>query len=203
MSYPRTDSRHLSQSVAETLPKVVVAIGPRYAGLVAEGSGKRPLGKRYVDDTKITDHHAIIPTATSAERLTLSEDERRIYDLVCRRLLSAWHDDYLTDVTTVITLIENPGVEDLYHSSGTAVRQMGWKVLDIVTRGAAGKSAKTRKAGKGEKAESAESDIPDVDQGRARRCCRGSIAGKRRRSWTPKRSARRPVPRNASPKPPC
>lgn len=132
ISYPRTDSRHLSRTVAAGLGAVVRTIAPRYPNLVAEGSGMRPLGARYVDDAKITDHHAIIPTATSPERANLSEDERRIYDLVCRRLLMAWHDDYLTEVTTVITEIVIGEVTDLYHSAGTLVRQMGWKVLDIV-----------------------------------------------------------------------
>jgi DNA topoisomerase-3 len=146
LSYPRTDCRHLSQTVAATLPKVVAAIAPRYPGLVAEGSGERPLGKRFVDDSKITDHHAIIPTATSPDRATLTEDERRVYDLVCRRLLSAWHEDYLTDVTTVTTRITHGDVADLYHSSGTAVRQMGWKVLDI-----AAKPGRERESEKGRK----------------------------------------------------
>ncbi len=158
LSYPRTDSRHLSQTVAEALPKVVVAIAPRYAGMVAEGSGGKPLGKRFVDDSKITDHHAIIPTASSATRVSLNEDEARIYDLVCRRLLSAWHEDYITDVTTVITRITNPGIEDLYHASGTAVRQMGWKVLDIVLRGSSEAGGK-KKAGKAEKAGAADAEV--------------------------------------------
>ena len=133
ISYPRTDSRHLSRTVAAGLGKVVRAIAPQYLELVAEGSGERALSTRYVDDAKISDHHAIIPTATSPGRVNLTEDERRIYDLVCRRLLSAWHDDYLTDVTTVITTITNDLVVDKYHAAGTLVRQMGWKVLDIVT----------------------------------------------------------------------
>lgn len=133
ISYPRTDSRHLSRTVAAGLGAVVRTVAPQYANLVAPGSGERPLGTRFVDDTKISDHHAIIPTATSPERVTLSEDERRIYDLVCRRLLSAWHDDYLTDVTTVITTITNGETVDSYHAAGTLVRQLGWKVLDIAT----------------------------------------------------------------------
>ncbi len=132
ISYPRTDSRHLSRTVAAGLPGVVRAIAPQYAKHVAPGSGERPLSTRYVDDTKISDHHAIIPTATSPAKASLGEDERRLYDLVCRRLLMAWHDDYLTDVTTVITAITNQALVDRFHSTGTLVRQMGWKVLDIV-----------------------------------------------------------------------
>ena len=133
ISYPRTDSRHLSRTVAAGLPAVVRAVAPQYPNLVAPGTGERPLGPRFVDDTKITDHHAIIPTATSPAKTNLSEEERRLYDLICRRLLMAWHDDYLTDVTTVITTITNADIVDHFHSAGTLVRQMGWKVLDVVT----------------------------------------------------------------------
>src|SRR5215467_283868 len=71
ISYPRTDSRHLSQDVARTLPRVVTAIAEPYQELLAEGTGERPLGRRFVDDAKVTDHHAIIPTATSAANLSL------------------------------------------------------------------------------------------------------------------------------------
>jgi DNA topoisomerase-3 len=131
ISYPRTDSRHLSKTVAANLGSVVKALAPSYKGLVAEGSGERPLGLRYVDDSKITDHHAIIPTATSPAKVNLNEEERNLYDLVARRLLIAWHDDYLTDVTTVITAITNGEIVDTYHSTGTLIRQQGWKVLDI------------------------------------------------------------------------
>jgi DNA topoisomerase-3 len=133
ISYPRTDSRHLSQDVAVTLPRIVKAIAAPYQAHLAPGSGERPLGRRFVDDAKVTDHHAIIPTTTSPEKANLSSEERKIYDLVCRRLLSAWHDDHIWSVTTVITAIRNGDVVDRYYTSGTAVQQVGWKVLDIAT----------------------------------------------------------------------
>src|SRR3954470_1561912 len=60
ISYPRTDSRHLSQDVALTLPRVVATIQTPYRDRLAAGAGERALGRRYVDDAKITDHHAII-----------------------------------------------------------------------------------------------------------------------------------------------
>ncbi len=66
ISYPRTDSRHLSQSVAETLGAVVAAVEEPYRERLAAGTGQRPLSTRFVDDTKVTDHHAIIPTPVSA-----------------------------------------------------------------------------------------------------------------------------------------
>jgi len=128
LSYPRTDSRHLSQDVARTLPRVVEAIQGPYREMLAPGTGERPLGKRFVDDAKVSDHHALIPTATPPGRASIDADERRIYDLVCRRLLAAWHDDHIASVTTVITLA---GI-DRFHTSGTTVEQVGWKALDIV-----------------------------------------------------------------------
>jgi len=130
ISYPRTDSRHLSQDVAATLPALVRAIEAPYHALLAPGTGERPLGRRFVDDSKVTDHHAIIPTTVHAGDLTA--DERKIYDLICRRLLSAWHADHIWAVTTVITAITNPGVTDHFHTTGTAVQQVGWKALDVV-----------------------------------------------------------------------
>ncbi len=131
LSYPRTDSRHLSQDVAATLPRIVEVIQGPYREHLAAGTGERPLGKRFVDDSKVTDHHAIIPTTTPLEKTNPSPDEHKIYDLVCRRLLSAWHDDHIWSVTTVITAITSPGFVDRYHTSGTAVKQVGWKVLDL------------------------------------------------------------------------
>ena len=142
ISYPRTDSRHLSQDVARTLPRVVKAIAGPYQAQLAAGTGERPLGRRFVDDAKVTDHHAIIPTASSADGSALPPDERKIYDLICRRLLSAWHEDHIWNVTTVITAIQNGEITDRYHTSGSAVQQVGWKVLDP----APAKSAK-KKAG--------------------------------------------------------
>ena len=132
ISYPRTDSRHLSTDIAQSVPGIVKVIAGRYQPHLAPGTGERPLGKRYVDDSKVSDHHAIIPTAVSFQPGKLSEDEFRIYDLVCRRLLMLWHDDYVQEVTTVITAIRNATVTDRYRTTGTVVRQTGWKVLDPV-----------------------------------------------------------------------
>src|SRR5215471_3333385 len=165
ISYPRTDSRHLSQDVAHTLPRVVQAVQGEYRDLLAPGTGERPLGRRYVDDSKVSDHHAIIPTVTRAENASLTPDEKKIYDLICRRLLSAWHADHIWSVTTVITAIRNDEVVDRYHTSGSAVQQQGWKVLDLAPakarRGKAGEEAEpTLPPGL---AEGQEQDVVDVE----------------------------------------
>jgi DNA topoisomerase-3 len=136
ISYPRTDSRHLSRDVAATLPGIVKVIEAPYREHLAPGTGERPLGKRFIDDAKVTDHHAIIPTVTQRAQANASPDELKIYDLICRRLLSAWHEDHIWSVTTVITAIVNgaainSAIIDRYHTSGTAIQQVGWKVLDL------------------------------------------------------------------------
>jgi DNA topoisomerase-3 len=135
ISYPRTDSRHLSADVAATAPWIVAAISMGYQPQLALGTRARPLSKRYVDDTKVSDHHAIIPTAVSAEKAHLAEDERKIYDLICRRFLMMWRDDFLQAVTTVITAITKGEIVDRYRTTGTLVQQMGWKALDFVAEG--------------------------------------------------------------------
>ena len=135
LSYPRTDSRHLSTDVASALPAVVQAISAPYAALLAEGTGERALSRRFVDDSKVSDHHAIIPTLTSPNLAALSNDERRLYDLVCRRLLQAWHADFVWAATEVLTEVRPrlPATEpvDTFRSLGTAIEQQGWKVLDL------------------------------------------------------------------------
>jgi DNA topoisomerase III len=131
ITYPRTDSRHLSTAIAEGLPSVVRAIEAPYRDRLAEGTGTRPLGPRFVDDARVTDHHAILPTETPPANLP--PDERKIYDLVCRRLLSAWHGDHVFAVTSVTTHVPHADGIDVYASSGTSIESQGWKVLDLGT----------------------------------------------------------------------
>ncbi|HEY6847523.1 MAG TPA: DNA topoisomerase 3 [Terracidiphilus sp.] len=131
ISYPRTDSRHLSADVAATAQGIAATVSTGYQGQLAPGTGVRPLGKRFVDDTKVTDHHAIIPNAVSSAKASLSQEERKIYDLICRRFLMMWQEDYLQSVTTMITAIKSDGFVDCYRTTGTLVQQVGWKALDI------------------------------------------------------------------------
>jgi DNA topoisomerase III len=131
LSYPRTDSRHLSKEASLALPEIVKMLAPLYKSRVAPGSDTRALGKRFVDDAEIGDHHAIIPTGVDPRSVNLSDDERKIYDLVARRLLMAWHPDWITATTTIVTEIG----ADPFQTSGTRTVQEGWKVLDPPLKG--------------------------------------------------------------------
>ncbi len=164
LSYPRTDSRHLSTTVADTLPEVVQAIRAPYEPLLAPGTGQAPLGRRHVDDAQVTDHHAILPTDRRAG--ALGEDERRIYDLVCRRLLQAWHGDFVWAATTVITEVRSPEATDLFHSVGTAIESPGWKVLDV----GGGRQTPKKKTDDDEAADAPEQALPaGLAEGQAQR----------------------------------
>jgi DNA topoisomerase III len=154
ISYPRTDSRHLSKDVAATLPRIVKNIEGPYRELLAPGTGERPLGRRFIDDAKVSDHHALIPTATPGDRAGVNDDERKIYDLICRRLLSAWQDDFLSSVTTVITTVTSGDLVDRFHTSGTMIVQLGWKALDRPSE---------RKAAKGRHKKDDDSDEEQAD----------------------------------------
>ena len=131
ITYPRTDSRHLTEDVARTLPSVIVAIRSAYEAILAPATGERALGRRFIDNAKVNDHHAIIPTAVERAQASLPVEEQSIYDLICRRLLSAWHHDHLVAVTTVITAIRNNKEVDRYYTSGSTVERVGWRILDL------------------------------------------------------------------------
>lgn len=131
LSYPRTDSRYLSRSVASTLPRIVENIAPLYAGLTAANSGTMP-GSRYVNDDKVSDHHAIIPTQIVPRNLPTDGPLARVYDLVCRHLLMIWHADKSEAVTRLVTEVSTQDAAlDLYATQGTSIEARGWTVLEV------------------------------------------------------------------------
>ena len=115
-------------------------IAAPYADLLAPGTGERPLGpplRRRRQGHRPPRHHPDDGSTRPASRCRTAE--RRIYDLVCRRLLMAWHDDHVFSVTTVITRVTGPEADPRWTATtaaGTAVQAAGWKVLEL----AAGKN---------------------------------------------------------------
>ncbi len=174
ITYPRTDSRHLTKDVAARVKEVTDVIRKYYGTAVAAGTGTRHLSSRFVDDAKVTDHHAILPTSVDPHGKPMSRDEERVYDLVCRRLLMAWHGDHKTRVTTVVTRVVTDAASDLFRVSGTVVTQVGWKVLDVGgaraekgdAKGKGKKKAAKAVAPEGESPTDAEDKAEDVAEGR-------------------------------------
>jgi DNA topoisomerase-3 len=129
ITYPRTSSRHLSTSVNQELKAHVEAasVGPYVKfieTILARGTPK--LTSRHVDDKKVTDHHAVIPTKQRVEPNALQPDEKRIYDLVARRFLAAFYPDAELERTTITTAVDG----EQFITRGTVVLKAGWREVD-------------------------------------------------------------------------
>src|SRR5919112_3709836 len=144
LTYPRTSSRHLSKAVAEEIEAHVRAarVGP-YVPFIEKilAGGKPKLTGRHVDDKKVTDHHAVIPTKQQINAAALSPDEKRIYDLVARRFLAAFFPDAELERTTVVTEAEG----EKFITRGTVVLKQGWREVEPPTREARRASAEESK----------------------------------------------------------
>ncbi len=104
LTYPRTDSRHLSNDLVGTMPELfrTLAALPEYAAFAQPLLAAPPApSRRIFDDAKVSDHHAIIPTGAAVRLQALDRDEQRLFDLVARRFLGAFHPDAEFAVTEV------------------------------------------------------------------------------------------------------
>ena len=125
LTYPRTDSRYITDDIVPTLPDRLrsVAVGP-YKELAAALIKARPLSVKYiVDNSKVSDHHAIIPTDEQAELSFLKPEERNIYDLVVRRFLAVLMPAFEYEETKLTVTIG----QERFTAKGKMIRSPGWK----------------------------------------------------------------------------
>ncbi|MBY0114505.1 DNA topoisomerase III [Paenibacillus sp. FSL L8-0435] len=125
VTYPRTDSRYLTSDMTATLKERLdsVAIGP-YASLARPLLRKNlNITKRIVDDSKVTDHHAIIPTEQTVLLNQLNPEERKLYDLIVRRFISLFYPAAKYDSVAITVQLGN----DSFHVKGTTVKESGWR----------------------------------------------------------------------------
>lgn len=124
ITYPRTDSRYLGTDQKPELPGILDALRAIRAEDVARlDLTKLPITRRVVDDRKVSDHHAIIPTREVSTRL--SGDEEKVYEAVVTRFLAVFHPPCLKDQTTVTADVNGQG----FKASGTVITDPGWQVL--------------------------------------------------------------------------
>lgn len=122
-TYPRVDTTFLSDDIYSKVPATLNGLVD-YADLVAPlKAGKLPKSKRVFDNSKVTDHHAIIPTGVPARNLT--ENERKVYDIVARRFIAAFYPDCEISTTTVMGKVDK--VE--FKVSGKQILKPGWRVV--------------------------------------------------------------------------
>ena len=125
LTYPRTDSRYISQDVVATLPeRLRSCMVDEYKPLAQEIYRNKPLKTKYlVNDAKVTDHHAIIPTEEQPQLYALSGPERNIYDLVVRRFLAVLMDPYEYEEIRLTMTIG----DETFTAKGKRVISQGWK----------------------------------------------------------------------------
>jgi DNA topoisomerase-3 len=127
ITYPRTSSRYLSSELVEEIRPTVALVGalPEYAKAADYVLGLRDLPlARVVDDARVSDHHAIVPTRATVEPGKWGEDEQKVYDLVVKRFLSVFHPEAVYERTRVETTV---AAEHVFRTSGRVLLEAGWR----------------------------------------------------------------------------
>ena len=127
LTYPRTDSRYLTADVMGTIKERLQAIN---AGVYREFAApliRRELPKKpaFVNDAKVSDHHAIIPTEQAPNYIHMSNEERKIYDMVVRRFLAVMYPAYEYEESVLAAEVEG----EHFYARGTRPLHMGWKAV--------------------------------------------------------------------------
>lgn len=127
VTYPRTDSRYITDDIVPTLTERLnsIAVGP-YAKIVRELiKNKINVTKRFVDNSKVSDHHAIIPTEQYVDLGSLTSEERNIYDLIVKRFVAVLGKPFEYEQTTVKVDINGEN----FFAKGKIVQNLGWKAV--------------------------------------------------------------------------
>ncbi len=129
LTYPRTDSRYLTDDIVPTLRERLQSVSfGEFSPLAAEIIRQRkPIARACVNNAKVTDHHAIIPTEEAPNLLNLSTGEKRVYFLVVKRFLTCFYPDYEYKQLKITLTAEG----EVFTAAGREIVQQGWrKVYD-------------------------------------------------------------------------
>lgn len=127
VTYPRTDSRYISSDMVDTLKdRVEACASPAYRAFTATIlKGPIKVSKHFVDDQKVSDHHAIIPTEQRVNLNALSNKELKLYDLILKRFLAVLYPAYQYEQTVIKASI----AQYQFTAKGKRVLQLGWKEI--------------------------------------------------------------------------
>lgn len=150
LTYPRTDSRYLTEDIVDTLKERLSAcgVGPYQKPAAQIRRGRIQANKSFVDNRKVSDHHAIIPTEQYVDLMALSSEERKIYDLVVKRFLAVLLPPYEYEQTVITGRI----AEEEFIARGRVVKKAGWQEVY-------GEQAEEGEEGPGEQ------NLPDIAKG--------------------------------------
>lgn len=124
-TYPRVDTTYLSDDIYPKIPGIMQSMKP-YAELTQTVlAGKLPKSKKVFDNSKVTDHHAIIPTNVDPASVFLTREEKLVYDLVAKRFIAAFYPDCEFSTTTVMAMVN----EYEFKASGKEILKDGWRVI--------------------------------------------------------------------------
>ena len=159
LTYPRTDSRYLSSDIIPTLKERLkaCAVGPYRALAGRLAMQALPAKPFFVDNSKVSDHHAIIPTEQFVQLDHMTIDERRIYDLVVRRFLAVMYPPFEYEQTSVSVQIGG----ESFIARGKIVKEQGWKAA--YDNGAEGESQDDEETAEGVPVK--EQQLPDLKKG--------------------------------------
>ncbi len=183
LTYPRTNSRYLTTDMVEEIKPIAELVGGqaeyRKGAEYVTGLDVLPLA-RVVNDEKVTDHHAIIPTRSEHPVEKMSSDDRRIYDMAVRRFLAAFHPEAVFENTRVETTVGDGSPahpEHVFRTRGKLLLVPGW-------RGVYDEIASDSRA-EGEEEESADQQLPRLIDGEQVRTV--SIESQRKETKPPRR----------------
>ena len=125
ITYPRTDSRYLPKDMIPQIHKALAALPEPYGTLAASVLDVPTPSGRVINDKKVSDHHAIIPTGQGALLSRLNAEERSLFDMVARRLIAVHYPDYEYESVQVRTRVE----AHLFQTNGTTPIVLGWRAL--------------------------------------------------------------------------
>lgn len=127
VTYPRTDSRYITEDMVPTLPERLksIAVGPYAKAAQSLLRSKLIVTKRFADNSKVTDHHAIIPTEQLVQLSSLNSEERNVYDLIVKRFLAVLSPAFEYEQTTVKVVAAGEN----FTVRGKIVKAMGWKEI--------------------------------------------------------------------------
>jgi len=125
-TYPRVDTTYLSDDIYPKVPGIMQAMKP-YAALTEPllQAKKLPKSKKVFDNSKVTDHHAIIPTNVDPASVFLTREEKLVYDLVAKRFIAAFYPDCEFSTTTVMARVN----EYDFKATGKEILKDGWRII--------------------------------------------------------------------------
>ena len=125
-TYPRVDTTYLSDDIYPKIPGILEKLTPymNFVQPILDGN-KIPKSKKVFDNSKVTDHHAIIPTNVEPQRVPLTREEKLVYDLIARRFISVFYPDCEFSSTTVMAEINNAE----FKATGRQILKNGWREL--------------------------------------------------------------------------